>query len=72
MFKLKWYLKLVNDNILYLQTNEKINALLLKMSLGAKGLNFTEASRIFFMEPIINKADELQAIGRVYRMGQTK
>lgn len=42
------------------------------MSLGAKGLNFTEASRIFFMEPIINKADELQAIGRVYRMGQTK
>jgi len=62
------YKKTLND----FKINTKINALLMKLSLGAKGLNLTEATRIFFMEPIINKADELQAIGRIHRIGQTK
>eukprot|EP00102_Acyrthosiphon_pisum_P027041 XP_016664251.1 PREDICTED: uncharacterized ATP-dependent helicase C144.05-like [Acyrthosiphon pisum] len=44
----------------------------MKLSVGSKGLNLTEATRIFFMEPIINKADEHQAIGTIYRLGQTK
>ena len=44
----------------------------MQLSVVSKGLNLTEATRIFFMEPIINKADEHQAIGTIHRLGQTK
>jgi len=44
----------------------------MKLSVGSKRLNLTAATRIFFMEPIINKADEHQAIGKIHRLGQTK
>ncbi|KAH7648545.1 hypothetical protein FG379_000570 [Cryptosporidium bovis] len=37
-----------------------------------KGVNITSANHIIFVSPLINKSDELQAIGRIIRMGQKK
>jgi len=44
----------------------------MKLGVGSMKLNLTAATRIFFMEPIINKADEHQAIERIHKIGQTK
>ena len=39
---------------------------------GAVGINLTQANRVFLMEPCLNPALELQAIGRVHRLGQKR
>ncbi|KAJ8314477.1 hypothetical protein KUTeg_006627 [Tegillarca granosa] len=49
-----------------------ITVLLLPIHSGANGLNLIEATYVLMVEPVLNPAQELQAIGRVHRIGQTR
>ena len=42
------------------------------VSAGAVGINLTQASNVYLMEPCFNPALEAQAIGRVHRLGQKR
>lgn len=61
-------LKLFKDQ----DEEDTVTALLLPLKLGSKGLNLTEATHVMMVEPVLNPAEELQAIGRVHRIGQTR
>jgi hypothetical protein len=51
---------------------ENISVLLLSFRAGAEGLNLTCANHVFFLDPLIQPDLEQQAIGRIYRIGQTR
>ena len=53
-------------------SDEDCVVFVLSMRSGACGLNLTAANHVFLMEPGLNPALELQAIGRCHRITQTK
>ncbi|EHK49940.1 hypothetical protein TRIATDRAFT_181479, partial [Trichoderma atroviride IMI 206040] len=52
--------------------NEKFRVLLMDLSQAAFGLDMQEASRIYFINPVLNPQVEAQAIGRARRISQKK
>jgi len=57
--------------------NDKIKVIMLSSDNAASGTNLTKASQIIFIDPIYGeykhrKDQEMQAIGRAHRLGQTK
>lgn len=66
--------KLIKDsqsfhkNIQEFKNNVHMSVLLMPYTFGANGLNIIEASHVLLVEPTLNRAQELQAIGRVHRI----
>jgi E3 ubiquitin-protein ligase SHPRH len=54
------------------KNDKNVNVLLLHSEAQSSGLNLVCARNIFLLEPLVNHALELQAIGRVHRIGQTR
>lgn len=59
-------------NIRQFQEAPRGCVLLIQTAFASRGLNLVEASHVVFINSSLNKTDELQAIGRIYRIGQTR
>lgn len=59
-------------NIEIFQTSPDHSVLLLPTKFACNGLNLVEASHVIFINSTLMKVDELQAIGRIYRIGQKR
>lgn len=64
--------KEAQKNLYQFKNDSDVVALLLPVHSGCNGLNLIEATHVILTEPILNPAQELQAIGRVHRIGQKK
>lgn len=53
------------------RTDPRVNVFLLHSEAQSSGLNLLCATNIMLLEPLVNHALELQALGRVHRIGQT-
>ncbi len=53
-------------------SDDDVAALLMRFAAGAEGLNLTTANHVFLLEPLLDAGAEAQAVGRVFRMGQTR
>ena len=49
-----------------------INVFLLSHRTGSVGINLPEAHHVILMDPAMNPAVEVQAVGRCYRITQTE
>ncbi|KAI8999972.1 SNF2 family N-terminal domain-containing protein [Gaertneriomyces semiglobifer] len=65
-------LPLRSRNLHRFRTDATCNILLISLKAGGVGLNLTEASNVYLMEPYWNPAVEDQAMDRVWRMGQER
>ena len=54
------------------QKDPPTTVFILSVRSGAVGINLTAASHVFMIEPCLNPALQDQAIGRAWRMGQTR
>ncbi|WFC97941.1 RING-type E3 ubiquitin transferase [Malassezia yamatoensis] len=64
--------KKVGSTVERFQNSSEISVLLLHSEVQSAGLNLLAATHLFLLEPLMNHALELQAIGRVHRIGQTR
>lgn len=60
------------EQIEHFKKNKETHVFLISLKAGGLGLNLTEASYVFLLDPWWNPAAEMQAISRAHRIGQDK